>query len=680
MNELQKAIETISYESRNFPAEAFKIISENRVEALPYLRSAIDKAIEERDELEDGYQLHFYAIFFLGQFQDRESFSKIIELVTLPGEVLDYLIGSAVTEGLRDILYNTYNGDKELLKSTIRNEYVDEFVRAGLLDVMGQLYLDGQLEEKEWKEFLRQNVYCDEKYSYFYEGLGKVICRCHFVDMLSEILYLQRNELMSEGCMGTYDYCVDEMFAYRDYEKDFCESPMNAADILRTWAMFEENDSPKENAKKMKEFEKLLKKELENSREKKIKIGRNDKCPCGSGKKYKVCCMNKPVSPLNRIESEEERDKWLKNYPYVGEEKILGRVYLEEFWDRESIEIDKILYLGLMHRPGWIWKRNEELEEKRKREYLMLAFSMFWKKMGKENVKTLEEYDKKFSIHYFCQEWLCELIDLSNENGDKEICQEAINVIKQYSSISELTKENKQNSKWKKFGKLMEKCYSDMTGVGKKGKCWEQAFELLKEIVVEEREKNPQFAPQLEMTDEITNYEYDIQGWLEDCLDEMDMRGKNQTILNMCDDLLSLFEWPEYTGSDFKFRKSTAMGALGEKEKAAEYCREWIAKEPQNMIAAVAGIYSFIEIKEFAEAEMLVDKFILDRTVCNEDNDIMFHAASILYGKIGKKKEKEKKQIDNALKEYDAYLESYFGGMELGEDELEFWDEDLPFN
>lgn len=24
------------------------------------------------------------------------------------------------------------------------------------------------------------------------------------------------------------------------------------------------------------------------------KIGRNDRCPCGSGKKYKKCCMNRP--------------------------------------------------------------------------------------------------------------------------------------------------------------------------------------------------------------------------------------------------------------------------------------------------------------------------------------------------------------------------------------------------
>lgn len=93
MNELQKAIEAISYESTKFPKEAFRIISENKREALPYLRGAIDKAIEERDELEGGYQLHFYAFFFLGEFQDKESFGRIMELIKLPGEVLDYLIG-----------------------------------------------------------------------------------------------------------------------------------------------------------------------------------------------------------------------------------------------------------------------------------------------------------------------------------------------------------------------------------------------------------------------------------------------------------------------------------------------------------------------------------------------------------------------------------------------------------
>ncbi len=33
-----------------------------------------------------------------------------------------------------------------------------------------------------------------------------------------------------------------------------------------------------------------------------MKVGRNDPCPCGSGKKYKQCCMNKsqPQSSLRK--------------------------------------------------------------------------------------------------------------------------------------------------------------------------------------------------------------------------------------------------------------------------------------------------------------------------------------------------------------------------------------------
>ena len=29
---------------------------------------------------------------------------------------------------------------------------------------------------------------------------------------------------------------------------------------------------------------------------KKVKVGRNDPCPCGSGKKYKSCCMDKDLN------------------------------------------------------------------------------------------------------------------------------------------------------------------------------------------------------------------------------------------------------------------------------------------------------------------------------------------------------------------------------------------------
>ena len=37
-----------------------------------------------------------------------------------------------------------------------------------------------------------------------------------------------------------------------------------------------------------------------------MKIGRNQPCPCGSGKKHKKCCLNKPVKKLSEQEIQLE--------------------------------------------------------------------------------------------------------------------------------------------------------------------------------------------------------------------------------------------------------------------------------------------------------------------------------------------------------------------------------------
>ena len=72
MSDLRTAIAKITYVNKAFPGEALKVITENKEEAIPYLRDAIEKAVDEKDDLEDNYQLHFYAFFLLGEFQDRD--------------------------------------------------------------------------------------------------------------------------------------------------------------------------------------------------------------------------------------------------------------------------------------------------------------------------------------------------------------------------------------------------------------------------------------------------------------------------------------------------------------------------------------------------------------------------------------------------------------------------------
>ena len=415
---IQKAIENITYSSKKFPEDAFRIISEEKEEAVPYLRAAIEKAVCEKDDLDEEYQLHFYALYLLGQFQERECFSQIMELASLPGEVLDYLIGDAITTGLSDILYNTYNGDLKLLKNAVKNPDIDEFARSGMLKVMGQLFLDGSLKKEEWQDFIRQIVYEeDEIGDYIYTELAYMICECHLVEMLPEIRRLYEDNRVDEFGIGEYDSCVDMMFRYDN--TSICSTPIDAADMLRGWVMFQESPQSKFEEKDIKNLMRTMEAEY-TQQSGKSKIGRNDPCPCGSGKKYKKCCLNKPKSPVDLIESDQEKQKWLEEYPVSAREREEGRIYLEDFFDSESIEIDKLIYLALKHRPYPIWRKEpDEVVENRTRVYLSEAFLKFAEKAEKENIKTLQAYNDKYAIHYQCEEWLESLLMLLKKSGDK---------------------------------------------------------------------------------------------------------------------------------------------------------------------------------------------------------------------------------------------------------------------
>lgn len=406
------------------------MITENEEVAKPYPRGALEKAIQEQTDLDGDFQLHFYALFLLGQFQDKAAFQKITELVSLPPDVVDYLIGDTITSGLSDILYNTYDGNLTQLKQMVADTKIDEFVRADALEVMGQLYLDGEISETDWKSFLAQTIHDAKGYDHVCNKIADLICRCHFVDMLPEIRYMFDHDLMDEGYLGDYDSCVDLMFKYDEEEISFCKKSMNAAEYLKSWAMFTDGDTKTPDMSK-KDLEKMLRamERTLNPPIRKQKIGRNDPCPCGSGKKYKFCCMNKPKEPVDDIESPEERRRWLERYPAVGRERIPGRVYLDDYYDRESIEADKLLYLGLMQRPGLIWKRDEQKENQRTREYLYLAFQKAAEIAERENLTSLGEFDKKHSIHYRCAEWLGRLLELLKDAGDQERYDEVRNWI-----------------------------------------------------------------------------------------------------------------------------------------------------------------------------------------------------------------------------------------------------------
>ena len=115
---------------------------------------------------------------------------------------------------------------------------------------------------------------------------------------------------------------------------------------------------------------------------------------------------------------------------------------------------------------------------------------------------------------------------------------------------------------------------------------------------------------------------------------------------------------------------------LGRTKESVEFCKKWMQKEPGNVVAATSGVYAYISTKEYDAAETLVDRFIINKSECLDENDMMFIAASKLYKAMGKKK--EKREIDKAIKKYYEYMEEYIEQYFMNPDFEE--DDELPFN
>ena len=239
------------------------------------------------------------------------------------------------------------------------------------------------------------------------------------------------------------------------------------------------------------------------------------------------------------------------------------------------------------------------------------------------------------------------------------------------------------NRQWKKYDQLMEKCYLGMADGGADINDWNDCFDVLIQIIENERESNPDFGRELNLLDDETDYRHDVQGWLEDYLDELDMREMYLRLETVCRKLLKIFEWREEYPSDIRFMLASALGNQGRVEEARRYCEDWEVQEKDNPLASAALIYSMLRMKDYEGAEEIVRQHITENTVCSEENDVIFTAALQLYKANGNKK--MEKKMDAALEEYDKALERYFmglddEGLEFGDIDWEMDEDDLPFN
>ena len=293
---------------------------------------------EDYDVLEGNY-LPAVSLALLAQFRESAALPAFLGILRSYGQdefIYDDLIYSTDMEFGR-ILASLCGGDIARLKSLVLDEKLEALVRTNALDALMACYFEGDLERDDFVRFL-SGLYTSfqsmdahsEVYIALYGSLFKVSLTIHPIDLMDEIREMCKDDAPPPVEGFTTDLELAESMASKDFDRwladewqthvEDCGYINDAIRELQLWDMNIESEWDRvleECSNEASELRASLFEDIEvmehglfehapvspfaqNSSylsgtvqpiiRDQPKIGRNDPCSCGSGKKFKKCC------------------------------------------------------------------------------------------------------------------------------------------------------------------------------------------------------------------------------------------------------------------------------------------------------------------------------------------------------------------------------------------------------
>ena len=416
---LENILEELSVfgHDRPVPREALAEAARQREAVTPILLDALDRTweklhSEEYEALceEPGYDLSYYGIFLLGQFREQAAFPKLLRILTLDEERLDLMLGDLLTDdGFSSALYGTYDGSLSGLRAVICDTSLEPFARSAALNVLDGLLGDGRLSREDAVRFLRERLTAlggSEAEQLFGALLVRFAANNNLYELVEEVRSAYRQDQVEVDFFGDFDDFFDALYNETG-PREHTHLLEDTAAELEGWSCFQ-------RGKTGPSAEELLS----------WSAGRNDPCPCGSGKKFKKCCL--PKQEALRLSINRE---WVPQDEYPQLDRRGDRPGLLEFYDRRAVEVDQIAYRGMKK-----LRRRRRVDRKsfaEARKLLWQAFERFRKVCEDEGLETPEDYDRRYKMHYLCAEWLEELLSLLDEGEQYEAVKAVLSAQKE---------------------------------------------------------------------------------------------------------------------------------------------------------------------------------------------------------------------------------------------------------
>jgi hypothetical protein len=282
--------------AESIPEVAIHAAREQRAAVAPALIDLVERHLAGEAEafaLEDAL---FYAFHLLGEWRETAAYRPLARLLALEEEEVEDLLGDAVPETVHRIMAQVFDGDPQPLYQVIEAEQAHPFVRSRMLETLALLVVRGELARDQVARYLRDafSELRPHDTSFVWYGWQSAIAALCLAELRSLVRKAFARHLIDPGDMSLADF-----EAHLRHARAHPESPWDTAapdefapfdDTIAELASWQHR-IPDDLERGLPDHWGLGLAEPAPATNPFRNVGRNDPCPCGSGKKFKKCCL-----------------------------------------------------------------------------------------------------------------------------------------------------------------------------------------------------------------------------------------------------------------------------------------------------------------------------------------------------------------------------------------------------
>jgi hypothetical protein len=300
----------LEFLSKPFPCAAVEFASSHRDEVAPHLIEALTQIVSvPAIANDDNYLLHLYALYLLAAWRDTRAYAPMIALGYLSEANLDLVLGDLLTDGYERCLASVCDGDVQPLQALFEDTQASHWARMAGLDAIRVRVLEGDYAREDLVAYLAAQgdaqavrLRLPDTVRHEIDLLDCVVnVAC---DIAAQEIRERIDSWFDEGLLNSG--LKDQPNVQRLLGRSFDDLAIHASgsgkgyvsDAVKEmawWTVF----APERIAAPALTHGALPAAELHRQSIQPPayipvrvtpKIGRNDTCTCGSGKKYKKCC------------------------------------------------------------------------------------------------------------------------------------------------------------------------------------------------------------------------------------------------------------------------------------------------------------------------------------------------------------------------------------------------------